>query len=130
VAVLGSSPVSGRVAEPLIALSIAYVGVENLAGGEHRGRWAVALFFGLVHGLGFASVLREGLLGESGVALPLLGFNLGVEVGQAAAVLAVWPLLRWLRRRPRALAAVVRGCSVVLVALGLWWFVDRVFLGG
>ena len=77
-----------RVVEPLIAASIVFVGVENLwrRGAEPPGRWALTLAFGLIHGFGFASVLRDlGLASaKGGILMPLLTFNLGVEVGQIA----------------------------------------------
>ena len=80
-----------RLIEPAIALSIVYVGADNLLVGQ-RGRdvrpW-VALFFGLVHGFGFASVLRETGLPPRALGLSLFSFNLGVEIGQAAIVVAV-----------------------------------------
>ncbi|MBL9202016.1 MAG: HupE/UreJ family protein, partial [Opitutaceae bacterium] len=86
-----------RLVEPVIAASIVYVGVENLLrrGAEPRGRWALTFAFGLVHGFGFAGVLRElGLgAGGQGIALPLLTFNLGVEAGQIAIAAVVLPLL-------------------------------------
>ena len=92
-----------RITEPLIAASILYVGVENLLrrGAEARGRGALTFGFGLIHGFGFESVLREIGVGAngSGLALPLFSFNLGVELGQlaiAAVVLPLlWPLRRW-----------------------------------
>ena len=77
-----------RVIEPMIALSIVFVGAENLWRGdaEPRGRWLLTLAFGLVHGFGFASALRDLGLGSDGrgVAWPLFAFNLGVELGQLA----------------------------------------------
>src|SRR5678816_3954124 len=87
VATLNLVPISSRVVEPLIAASIIYVGVENLArGGDAKGRWILTFAFGLIHGFGFASVLRELGVGSNGrgIAVPLVGFNLGVELGQVA----------------------------------------------
>jgi hypothetical protein len=76
---------SPRLVEPLIAASIVFVGVENLLRRDDpRGRWALTLAFGLIHGFGFAGVLKDAGLGSSGAALlvPLFSFNLGVELGQ------------------------------------------------
>src|SRR5436309_1729579 len=73
--------VSSRVVEPSIAASIVYVGLENIIRSEGpKGRWLITFLFGLIHGLGFASVLREmGVSSSTGVAVPLVSFNLGVE---------------------------------------------------
>jgi len=128
VAILGwFSPPSWAV-EPLIALSIVYVGIENLRRRSGNGDWRIraAFCFGLVHGFGFASVLREVGLPSQALAWSLLAFNLGVETGQAAIVLAITPMLAgiravWPRIAPRAIAA----CSWAIVAAGAYWFVER-----
>jgi hydrogenase/urease accessory protein HupE len=119
-----------RIIEPAIALSIVYVGADNLLVGN-RGRdvrpW-VALFFGLVHGFGFASVLRETGLPPRAIGLSLFSFNLGVEVGQAAIVLVVASGLTLLRGRNAALAArVATAGSVCVLVAGAFWFVERVW---
>ena len=120
----------GRVIEPLIALSIVFVGADNLWVGQ-RGRdvriW-VALAFGLVHGFGFASVLRDTGLPPGALGISLFAFNLGVEIGQAAIVVAVATMLNHLRqwRPPVAARVAVLGSLVVLLA-GAWWFFERVF---
>src|SRR5262245_53932588 len=82
------------IVEPLIAVSIIYVGVENLFRREVKKRWLLTFAFGLIHGFGFASVLREMGIGVSGsAAIPLLSFNLGVEVGQIAIAALILPLI-------------------------------------
>ncbi len=116
------------VVEPAIALSIIYVGADNLIGGN-RGRdvrpW-IALFFGLVHGFGFASVLRETGLPPHALGLSLFGFNLGVEIGQAAIVVVAASALAALRgRAPRAAARVATAGSVCVVLAGTVWFFER-----
>jgi hydrogenase/urease accessory protein HupE len=116
-------PPAGLV-EPAIALSIAYVGVENLLVAEVRHRWRITFAFGLVHGLGFASVLREMDLPRGALAASLFTFNLGVEVGQVAIVALMWPLLRRLERTPRR-RLVIRLASAVIAAFGLFWFQQR-----
>jgi hydrogenase/urease accessory protein HupE len=114
-----------RLVEATIALSIAYVAAENLfmrKAASHR--WTVSFLFGLVHGFGFSNVLRELGLPQEGLLWSLLGFNLGVEAGQAIAVMAVVPLLLWLRKfkwEPRAVAAT----SIIVLAVGLVLFVER-----
>jgi hypothetical protein len=119
-----------RLVEATIALSIAYVAAENLfLRHTVSHRWAVAFIFGLMHGFGFSNVLRELGLPKEGLVWALLNFNLGVEAGQAIAVLVAVPLLMWLRRfrwEPRAVAAV----SVAVLVVGLALFVDRAFLTG
>ena len=79
--------IPGRIVEPLIAASIVYVGIENLVRGVQGSRWKLTFGFGLVHGLGFATVLRDlgiGTNGNGAIALPLASFNAGVEIGQMA----------------------------------------------
>jgi hypothetical protein len=116
---LGWVRLSPRLVEPAIALSIAYVAVENLVVSEPRFRWLLTFGFGLVHGFGFASVLRDIGLPPRGLVLSLLSFNVGVELGQLAVVAmvgpALWLFARW-RWRPPQLAALA-GLSAVAVAL-------------
>ena len=95
---LGLVSLSSRLVEPAIALSIAYVGVENLLRPEPRHRFALTFCFGLVHGFGFASVLKEIGLPEKGLLLSLVSFNVGVEIGQLAVVAAVLPVLALIAR--------------------------------
>ncbi len=121
--------VPARVVEPLIAASIVYVGLENLRrGGEPRGRWLLTFVFGLIHGFGFASVLREMGVGTDGggVALPLFSFNLGVELGQLAVAALLLPLIAWCRSRPVFVTRWVPACSVVVALAGGFWFAQRV----
>jgi HupE / UreJ protein len=89
--------------ESLIALSIVYVGVENILRRDPTRRWLLTFGFGLVHGFGFASVLQDLGIGAGGgpAAIPLLSFNLGVEAGQLAIVALVLPLT-WAGSRGRA----------------------------
>jgi HupE / UreJ protein len=114
-----------RIVEAVIALSIAYVGVENLVSEAPRGRWKLTFVFGLVHGFGFANVLREMALPREALATSLFMFNLGVEIGQLAVVALVWPALRWIQRSAYA-APVTRWVSAAVTACGLFWFVQRV----
>ncbi|MBT2135753.1 HupE/UreJ family protein [Croceibacterium sp. LX-88] len=120
--------------EPAIALSIVVVGVDNLLQRKGEGRdlraWA-ALFFGLIHGFGFANVLKEFGLPQEALGWSLFSFNVGVELGQLAIVAVVGALLEVIRRRRPALSGwiVVIG-SLVVIAAGGYWFVERVFFGG
>jgi hydrogenase/urease accessory protein HupE len=120
-----------RVVEPLIALSIVFVGADNLWVGtrDRDVRAWVALVFGLVHGFGFASVLRDMGLPAGALGVSLFAFNLGVEVGQAAIVLVVASALNQVRRwRPGLAARVAQAGSALVLVAGAWWFVERVFL--
>ncbi len=124
------------IVEPLIALSIVLVGVDNLlvgaapAPGRDLRPWMAGLF-GLVHGFGFASVLREFGLPREALGWSLFGFNLGVELGQLAVVLPCAVLMATVRRRSAVAAArVAMVGSVVVVLAGAWWFVQRVFFPG
>ena len=116
-----------RWVEVAIALSIGYVAVENIVGVPVHRRGLLAFLFGLIHGLGFASVLRELGLPAKGLLASLLCFNLGVELGQLTVVLAVLPLLVGLAHWRRYQTVVVRGGSGVLLVLSLLWFVGRAF---
>jgi len=119
-----------RIIEPAIALSIVYVGADNLLAGT-KGRdvraW-VALLFGLVHGFGFASVLRETGLPDRALGVSLFSFNLGVEIGQAAIVVVVASALALVRRRNPSLARrIALTGSVGVMIAGAFWFFQRVF---
>lgn len=121
----------GHLVEPAIALSIVYVGIDNLMvrkeGGRDMRPW-IAFFFGLVHGFGFAGVLKEFGLPSQALGWSLFSFNLGVEIGQAAIVVVVALLLAALRKRKEALSrrVTVIGSAGVIVA-GVYWFIERVF---
>jgi hydrogenase/urease accessory protein HupE len=128
-AVLGVWTPSARLVEPAIALSIAYVGVENFAlrdGFVMSKRWRLALPFGLVHGFGFSAALREIALPRVDVPAALFGFNAGVELGQLAVLAVVLPALHWLRKQPWFERRGVRALSGAIATMGLAWFVARV----
>jgi HupE/UreJ protein len=107
-----------------IAFSVAYVALENLFFKSFDRRWMVSFFFGLVHGFGFANVLKEMHLSRSGLASSLFFFNFGVEIGQLVIVMLLVPLL-WLLARTRAYHVTTRLASVAILALGAFWFVQR-----
>jgi hydrogenase/urease accessory protein HupE len=127
-AALGVVKLSGRVVEPLIAVTIVFVGVENLVrGDEPKGRWALAFGFGLVHGLGFASALRDVGLGAFGTSIvgPLVAFNLGVELGQLAVATVLLALFWRLRRYPGFARGGGRVVSALVAGIGFVWVVGR-----
>ena len=125
-AALGVVAPSPAVVEPAIALSIAYVGVENWFVKDAARRWLLTFPFGLVHGFGFAGALAEISLPRSELPLALVSFNLGVEAGQVAILALVLPLLLVLRRRPWFAPVGVRVLSSAIACAGVAWFVQRV----
>jgi hydrogenase/urease accessory protein HupE len=121
-----------RLIEPAIALSIVYVGADNLL--IRRGRdtraW-IALAFGFIHGFGFASVLREMGLPAQALGWSLFSFNLGVEIGQLVVVVAVASVLAALRARSETVGrSLAWGGSVAVIAIGAFWFVERLVSPG
>jgi HupE/UreJ protein len=122
---LGLVDVPARIVEPLIAASIVWVAVENLVAPAGVGRrWLIAAIFGLVHGLGFASALTELDLSRQALVRALIGFNVGVELGQLAFVAAVMPPLIW-ASRPGRLARLPQALSVIVAAAGAVWLISR-----
>lgn len=121
--------IESRLTESAIAVSIIFVGAENLLRGERRipARWLVTFAFGLVHGLGFASVLREMGIARTGVAaiVPLASFNVGVEIGQLGIAAIILPAVWALRRQRWFVPAGVQACSAVVVAAGSYWLLAR-----
>ncbi len=118
------------IVEPLIALSIVFVAVENIMTDKlHRWRPVVVFGFGLLHGLGFASVLNDiGLQPENFVS-GLLGFNFGVEFGQLAVILACFLIVGlWFSKKSYYRAYITNPASAAIAIIGAWWFVKRVFL--
>ena len=121
-----------RLVEPAIALSIVYVGLDNLMAGKGARdvRAWIALGFGLVHGFGFAGVLRELGLPRDHLGWSLAAFNAGVEVGQACIVLAVAPLVALVARRSAAASKrLLTIGSAAVCAAGAYWFVERLLAG-
>jgi hydrogenase/urease accessory protein HupE len=130
VAALGWWAPSPRVVEPAIALSIAYVGVENFFVKDASRRWRVTFPFGLVHGFGFAGGLLEIGLPRAKVPMALFLFNAGVEVGQLAVLAVVLPLVFRASRSAWFQRYGVRGVSAAIVVAGVGWFVERAFFAG
>ena len=123
-AALGLMSPPSRIVEAGIALSIVYVAAENLFLRKPGRRWVVSFFFGLVHGFGFATVLREMDLERTNLVSSLFSFNLGVELGQLAIVVVLLPVLALLRR-VRAFPLVAKAASAGILAQGLWWLYER-----
>jgi len=121
-----------RIIEPAIALSIVYVGFDNLLVKEGRDvRAWIAFAFGFIHGFGFANVLLEMDLPRRALGWSLFSFNFGVEIGQMMVVLVVASALAALRARSeKAGRQVAFAGSIVVIAAGAFWFVQRVFFPG
>lgn len=123
--------VPGEIVEPLIAASIVFVAVENIwaAGRLSRLRPVVIFGFGLLHGLGFASVLADFGLPSNQFVPALIGFNVGVELGQLAVIAAAFLITAyWFGNRAWYRAMISMPASVLIAAVGAYWFVERVFL--
>jgi hydrogenase/urease accessory protein HupE len=125
--VLGLWTPPSSLVEPAIALSVAYVGVENLLAQSHERRGRLAFGFGLVHGFGFASALEGVSFRGLELFSALAGFNLGVEFGQLLVLALLLPLVAFALARPVLGRHAVRAVSVAVVALGALWFVERVY---
>jgi hydrogenase/urease accessory protein HupE len=120
---------SPGIVEPLIAVSILYVGLENIFRQETKRRWLLTFAFGLIHGFGFASVLRELAIGADGGAIvPLLSFNLGVEAGQIAMAALALPLIWKLKQQPSFAIRYAPACSMLVALAGGYWLVERTLL--
>lgn len=128
-AALGWLQLPGRLVESVIAASILYTAIENVVRPDVRHRFAMTFAFGLVHGLGFASVLEELLPPGSAIA-PLLGFNLGVELGQLAIVAVALPLFAVLAKTlggDRYRKIVLAVAAVPLGVISTKWLIERAF---
>jgi len=115
------------IVEPLIALSIAYVAIENVMTSElHAWRPVVVFGFGLLHGMGFAGVLHEIGMPRSEFLTALIAFNVGVELGQLAVITLAFVLTGlWLRNKPWYRKRFVVPASLLIAAVGLYWTVER-----
>ncbi|MEP2680893.1 MAG: HupE/UreJ family protein [Sulfitobacter sp.] len=126
---LGWVNVPGAIVEPLIAASITYVAVENIFHSAlNRWRPLVIFGFGLLHGLGFASVLGDFGLPAGQFVPALIGFNIGVELGQLAVIAIAFVLVGWAMKRDWYRRAIAVPASCVIAAVGAYWFIERVFL--
>ncbi len=127
---LGIVNLPAHIVEPLIAASIVYVAVENVVTSElSRWRPYVVFGFGLLHGLGFASVLGDFGLTTSDFVAGLIGFNVGVELGQLAVIaMCVAVAGYWFGAKPWYRARITTPASLVIASIGAWWCYERVFL--
>ncbi len=124
---LGIVNIPGNIVEPIIAASIVYVGIENVLSSKMQPWRPVVVFaFGLLHGLGFASVLADFGLGASHFVPKLIGFNLGVEIGQLAVIAVAWLTLgalfarfSWYKDR------IASPVSIAIAAIAAFWVLER-----
>ncbi|HSK05726.1 MAG TPA: HupE/UreJ family protein [Kofleriaceae bacterium] len=126
---LGWIRLPGRLVESVIAASILYTVIENVVRPDARHRFAMTFGFGLVHGLGFASVLEERLPPDD-VLAPLLGFNLGVELGQLAIVAVALPVFAGLAKvlgSDQYRRFILAGAAVPLGLIATKWLIERAF---
>jgi hypothetical protein len=127
----GVFSLSSRIVEPLIALSIAVVAIENIFYRKLRpSRFLIVFGFGLIHGLGFAGVLKSLGLPANQFLKVLVSFNLGVEGGQLAVVAMAAALTGWMWKKPWYFKRVVVPVSALIAAVGLFWFVQRIVRPG
>jgi hydrogenase/urease accessory protein HupE len=125
-AVLNIFTLPSQIVESAIPLTIIYVAVENLRRQKVRGRWLLTFAFGLIHGLGFAGILKEINIPHSNLAVSLASFNIGVEIGQIAIVCIAALILRYLYKKPWELTF-RRLISYLIIATSFFWFMERAF---
>ncbi len=126
--IFGVINLPSSIVEPLIALSIAYVAIENIVQQKlTKWRLPIIFVFGLLHGLGFASVLVELGLPESEYVSSLLSFNVGVEFGQITVIALALLATRWFMHKPWYRQYVVIPASAIISIIALYWFIERVF---
>lgn len=128
--VLDLVTVDATIVEPLIAASIVFVAVENIfARRLHSWRMGLIFGFGLLHGLGFASFLEDFGLPPDQLVPALLGFNVGVELGQLTVIAGAYATLGyWFGSYPKYRGRVAIPASLTIALIGGYWFVERVFL--
>ena len=127
IATLGLASPPSRWIESAIALSIVYVATEDLLERGRGRRWVIAALFGLIHGFGFVGALRELSLARSQILPALLGFNLGVELGQAFFVIILFPMIMLTKGAGKSGHWVLKGIMLGILLVSSWWFVRRAF---
>lgn len=125
-AMLGVFSLPGRIVEPLIALSIAVIAIENILFRTLRPwRWMLVFGFGLIHGLGLASALKDLGLIKSQFLSILIGFNVGVEIGQLSVITIAAALTFWFWKKEWYFKRIVLPASLGIAAMGLFWAITR-----
>ena len=126
-AALGYISLPSRWVESVIAASILVAAIQNIRGVVDSKRWIMAFAFGLIHGFGFASVLADLGLPKNALVTALIGFNVGVELGQLAIVAVFLPLAFLLRASKFYQVGIFKWGSVLIALMALYWFVQRAF---
>lgn len=128
-AIYGIIKPPASIVEPVIALSILYVALENIFSSKlNSGRIGLVFLFGLIHGMGFASVLTELGLPKNAYLSSLLMFNAGVELGQVTVIIAAFLLLALpFGKKPYYRSRIVIPLSILIAAIALYWTVERIF---
>ncbi|MGX9847202.1 HupE/UreJ family protein [Limimaricola litoreus] len=128
-AALGYVSVPAAIVEPLIAASIAFVAIENILF-PRLGVWrpVIVFGFGLLHGLGFASVLGEFGLPAGSFVPALIGFNIGVELGQLTVIALAFLAVGWAWRKPWYRRVIAVPASAAIALVGIWWVIERTLL--
>lgn len=128
-AATGVVKIPASIVEPLIAASIVYVGVENIIGRRNlKGRTALVFGLGLLHGLGFASVLGDYGIASGRFVQALIGFNIGVELGQLTVIAMAFAATGWFITRRWYRSAIAIPSSLVIATIGAYWVVERTLL--
>ncbi|NNF17326.1 MAG: HupE/UreJ family protein [Gammaproteobacteria bacterium] len=127
-AALNAISLSSRFVESVIAISIAIAALDILVPIFKQRIWIIVFAFGLFHGFGFASVLGEIGIPSNYLVHSLLGFNVGVEIGQVAIVMVIFPVLYLLRKHWVYVKAILPAGAVTLIGISLYWFIERALL--
>ncbi len=117
---------SSRLVESIIAVSIAMAAYHNITPFLNKREWLIILVFGLFHGFGFASVLAEQSRGGEYLVYSLVGFNIGVEIGQLTIIFLAFPIL-WFLSKSKVYPAILVGFSLALIAIATYWVIERAF---
>ncbi|MDH3934044.1 MAG: HupE/UreJ family protein, partial [Gammaproteobacteria bacterium] len=125
--IAGMISLPANIVEPLIALSIAYIGIENItAHSLHKSRLVIVFCFGLLHGMGFASVLSDFGMPADAFLTALISFNVGVELGQLMVILLAFAAIGlWFRNKPWYRNVIEIPCSLAIAVTGLYWTWER-----
>lgn len=128
-AMYGIISAPAHIVEPVIALSIFFVAVENMLTDKLKpSRIAIIFLFGLIHGLGFAGALTNLGLPQKQFVMGLITFNVGVELGQITVILIAWLLVgMWFAKKPWYKARVVMPASALIALIALYWTIERTF---
>ena len=128
-AMYGKVQAPSHIIEPIIALSIMFVALENVITDKLKPTRILIVFaFGLIHGLGFAGVLKDLGLPQREFFNALISFNIGVELGQISIILAAWWLFgKWFNQKPWYRQRIVNPLSIIIAAIALYWTIERAF---